>query len=408
MADKWVTYIDGLNKFYSTSSTSFSPTDKSNGVIEWDGSKYTGITEVYIETVQRETGTCLPNQFHAIQFQLYDYTNSTAIGTTTSYDSATSWAARRSSNIASSMPSGVAQLGVQIKKTCGTDTQMNSWRLVVVQEATSTPKTRIYIPVGGVTMSFGATYRAVTDPKKFKYDSDHYATIDAIYIGGTIRDDNAAYTATLKVDNAGQTDSIGTASVTGTTYDWAKSADVKADITDEETYQAYVTSDNRRGSGQIQNAYIIIDLSPVTKYQGVLTILTMGWLTSDSTYIEEDGFKHIYDNIWSGVSVVLTHASVLKKDVAATSADARIFDDGSGISGLDTSVGTTTYYWVESGSASEPADGSIIGFALKRSGGSVSDQVFSGVEFLLQAVTDITAETATTVVPLRMLMGVGL
>lgn len=396
MADKWVTYIDIVNKFYSTSSTSFVPTDKSIGVIEWDGSKYSGISEVYLEAVMRETGSCLPNQSHSIQFQLYDYTNTTAIGTTTSYDSATSWKARRSSNIEGSIPSGVAELGIQIKMSCGTAVELSGCRIVVVQTATATPKTRIYLPVGGsYTNIAGTTYNDKTDPKFFKYDADHYATIDAIYIGGTFRDANAGGTATLKVDNLTQTDELGNCQVSGTTYDWNKSGDVSANITDEETYVAYIKSSiSREGASTMQNAYIIIDLNPVTKYQGVLTISTYEWLEGSTTYTEEDIFEHIYDNIWSGVNVTLTQAGTLKKSAAMTTADCRVFDDTSAISGLDIGTGTTSYVWTEGGSNAEPADGSYIGMALKRTGGGVTDYTYSGVNFLLQEVTDITAFSA--------------
>jgi len=398
MADKFISFLNGCSATYQNATTSYYPTTGET-MIPWDGSKYTGITEVYIEISYFYDATgCTPNNQTGVSTQLYDITNTTEIANF--FDVTTDFELTRSSNIADSMPEGAANLEIRFYRSCGQYARMYSCRLVIIQEATVTPKTMIMIPIGAYSVSSSTSYTKLsggfgTDYEKhFGWDEDNYATIDNVYFWVVGKAD-AASTAYFKLATPAGASSVGEISTASTTWTDVKSADISGSITDDVDYTTWIKNTTSRKIGHISKAFIIIELSPVTKYQGVQTINAVGYYTAATTDVEYGGFKSFYYDDWSGVTQTDIYEATMKHTGAITPSYTGLYDDASKIETL--SNASVTYERERSSNTETITDDSELGTSVYIKAGGVGAS-YVGNCWLVQTVTDITAEEAVTTV----------
>ena len=401
MADKWYSYINGTGRNYTNTTTNYLPNDWSQGLIPWDSTKYSNIVAVYIEIDASADSTgCLPNAVAGVICQLYNVSDSVAVTNFTSTGS--NWEVRRSSDIKSSMPVGEKQLAIQWKKVCGTSVVSNSCRLVIVQEADSAPKTRICIPIGQYHPVIGSSYAKLSSAsinnyeRHWLWDEDKFATIDAIYFGITFKT-TTGETGYARLDTVAGGSSISGSEVTttNTAFEWQMSNDLKkANITDDTTYTTWMKTTGFLKSTWCASAFLIIDLSPVTKFQGTNTPQSTGFWDRATSYSEEVSFKSEYDNDWSGVTVAVYHEATMKVSAASTG-KCQLYDDGGALAGTELTTTSTSFERQRSSSITEPADGSDIGISVKNSVGGRTNTKCANMCFVYD-VSGITAVVTGT------------
>lgn len=392
MTSKWPSYLDWTNKQIAISGTSYGPTDGQGGFIPWDGSKYNGIIEVFVELDVASNATgCVPNQIPGVSWQLYNYTTSSVIaGPFFSFGAG--WNPRRSSNIASSMPAGPAILGIQFKKMCGTSAFSQGGRIVIYQQSTAQPKMMVLIPIGDNAVTNSINYESFdvsnTYEKHYEWLEANFNVIEDVFFGATIRNSAGGRTTNIQLQKVGGGSPIGTIGATTTTRTFVTSGSIKASIINGSIYTPFFKTSNALGQAQVENAFIIVVLNPMDKFQGVFSPNSMGWQDTSTSYGEEVSMHQIYDDIWQNLTVTISHQSTMKH-LSAISAETILFDDGVQWNASELSTASTAYVIVNSGALFQPVDQSIMSISVKETGGGRGDVGFSSNNWLLQTVSEI-------------------
>jgi len=415
--DSFVVDLDGSNGNVSNSTTSFYPTDAYiGGIIPFDGSKYSTIAYAYIELLALVTESCTPNQVPSITAQLYDYTASAVIGSPQTI-TATGGAYRYYRfplSIADDLPAGAGNLGLQFKKSgCTSSIIVTHWKLVLHMESSTNTKARLMLPIGAASSVISTSYGAfppsgiVPFEKHLPWDEDLFGdTIDAVYYGATIKA-TASETAYARTNDTSDADPLGEITTTSTTGEWKMSSDIKASITDGSTYGTQMKTSSAFTSASMQNGFIIVDVSDMTKYLNILSVNSGGYGNILTTYAVSTTRQAYYElNAWDGVTKSVKHVATLEQ-TGATSAETQLYDDGVAWGSTELTTTSSSPTLKVSGALTEPAHGSYLAMGVKRTGGARASGNVSN-NYVWQEVSDITSLTAVTSTPLRTLMGMGI
>jgi len=396
MADTFITFLNGCSASYGNSGTTYLPTTGET-MIPWDGSKYTGIKEAYIEISCYYDAGSSPPDVSGVTMQLYDVTNSNQLfaqhrGASTGYKLI------RTTDMSNYLPSGAANIEIRFKKSTGDSVTLYGSRLVIIQEATTTPKTMVMIPIGAFSNTSSTSYVKLSGgfgnnfEKHFLWDEDNYATIDNVYYWACLKVTGGA-TAYAKLATPAEANSVGEISTASASYTGVKSSDISGSITDDVDYTTWLKTSTARTFVYVSKAFLIIELSPVTKYQGVQTINAIGHYSSGTTDTELPHYQaHYYDD-WSGVTQTNNYEATMKYTGAISPSYTGLYDDSVKIETLGNSSAT---YVRDRGGTETIADDSVLGTSVYiKAGGDGSSYV--GNCWLVQTVTDITAETASAV-----------
>jgi len=185
--------INIIDQEFTTTSTTYVPTDNSLGLVHWDGTKYSDET-VYFEAVFRgSSGGGSPTFFAA----LFDSGGTEVSGSEVSAFAQTSYLRVRSGAI--TLTDGT-DYTVRIHRNNDTDTLIKAARLIVVQtNTTNITDTRTQVEVGNNQTGFtNTTYSALTDEKIYRYDQDQFAATPEA--SGDVE-----FHATLKIDDSADT-----------------------------------------------------------------------------------------------------------------------------------------------------------------------------------------------------------
>lgn len=415
VGDKFTSHINMLNTVSTTTSTSYTPTDGSLQQLEWDGSKYNGIYKAYLEISGYQTGTGLPNSMPALSVELYDVTNSTQL-TNVSRESS-SYGVARSYDFSSTLPSGVATLDIRYKNVSGTSATITGARIIIVQEVEATPKTRIYIPIGASVSRNLNTYKTCyqasmlggPEEKDWAYVASNFGTIDAMYYHANIKA-TSGYTSYAQLDTIAGGSSLATLSTTSTTPSLQKSSDISSSISDSTTYTTWVKSSAVRQYAYLYNAYIIIDLSPVTKYQNFLTYNASGEQVTATGWTEDRSMIATFNegtDYYDGITEVYKHYTTLWQ-INDTNVQTSFYDDSTRNSSADLLTTNSAPTVMESSALSGVADASLISQATNLNSTGFSTSGNCGWGALSIYITDISEIEEEVLVTLRMLNGVGL
>lgn len=286
-------HIDIIAEDFSTTSTSFTPTDGSLGMVEWDSIKYDPLTKIWFECVFEITyggsGT------GRVDVNLYDEIEGTPVVSGLLFTTITSAGTKRIEGQAEVAAIDLVDgdfYSVRIKVNNAIHTgRLISARIVIIQTGTIS-KTRIFIPVGynKATSSMSAIE---LEGKRWEQRIANFdGTIDAARFHATFRTSNAAATASVRLRNlTSATDEV-TLTTTATTYTIVKGTFTYPTANKEYTTQVFIS--NLTYQCQIKNAHIILDISGgPTKMEIPLLIFGNNDATSTSlVHIEVDGAYH--------------------------------------------------------------------------------------------------------------------
>lgn len=395
--DTWTSYINLLNVPSTVTSTSYPAANYGLGGIPWDGSKFSNIANAYFEMTSSYTGTCSPNTAPTVFGRIYDVTNSAEI-CTVSDGSLSGGSVIRSADCSANLPAGPADLIVQVKNGCQTNSTISGARLVVVQEAGESNYMRAFIPVGGYETDRSLSYARLGTAfgnyveKHYYWDEADWGTVDAAYFVATIKSDDAATTGYAILDTAVGGASMGEVSQVGTTWDLEISADISGSLVDNTTYTAWYKVGSSRKQVSIANAMIVVDLNPLTKYQAIYQFDGYGQTTSSTGWAENDNHMQLYDtgdtHFFSGVTEGNATYQTVLRHTSDTNMEASIYDDGVRNANADLLTTNTTFTRMESGALTIADDSEITqGYDLGASGFLKSGQVGDGK--ILKSITDI-------------------
>jgi len=402
LPDKWTSYINLLNTLYTTTSGTYEPTNYSLGAVPWDGSKYTNITEAYLEMVSSASGSCPPNSVPTTYARLYDVDNATEICSVLTVTPSEDETKRSTTNCADNLPSGTTTLRLEVKNGCQTSSTYTGARLIIIQEAQTEEdnnKMRVYIPLGGnkqmattnyIKLGSIAPAGSSSVEKHYYWDEDDFATIDAVYFGATLSA-TSGYTAYAKLDDVSGSGSVAELTETSTSPTWNISADISGSISDNTTYTTWIKTSESPQTMNIENAMLIIDLSSLTKYQTVQQFNGYGLNTTTTGWTEEDKHEVIYDSgddFFYNVTETTTHQGVLKH-IGDTDMEAGLYENDVHNTDGDISTTDTTFVLKESSAITSLDNGDVVaqGYDLGSSGFLVKGQVGDGK--LLRTVTSI-------------------
>ncbi len=273
---RWYSVINLTAFNFGTNSTSFVPTDGSICLLDWDGSKYSNIVAAYFETTGAVSGT----EPISYAVQLYDRTNVQEVASMSSLNSALN----RTPNIVDDLPSGNAVLDVRIASNSGgTTAALKSARLIIVQEEDSVNKTRVYLPVGQRFAIIGTTYQsgsgelsAIADCEhQYKWLDDNFENIENAYYHAVIKRDGSA-TASAKLDSVDEDDSISVLNSTSSSPELLISSDISGSLTNTTLYTSYIKNTDGRATTTMINAWIVVDLNPLRKFEFTYDVCAFG------------------------------------------------------------------------------------------------------------------------------------
>ncbi|MHA2060819.1 MAG: DUF2341 domain-containing protein [Candidatus Sifarchaeia archaeon] len=261
-----------LNKVYShTGDTTYSPADKSLGLIRWDEDKYTGAT-VYLEAVMYIDENDFDNT--SAQVQLYEAGGGLVSGSLASTTSEGGVYDRvRSSAITLTDDTDYT---IRIRTTTsGRTAYIKMAKLIIIQsDSTKITNTRTHIDIGDNQASFTNTsYASLGNPKYYKYDQDQFTPNPTSTTG------DISFHASLKIDDSGDSVYAQLWNISGTPAqvaelshngdtEWTLKtvADVDSDSdwdqSNDDQYEVRIRCNDDNGGGcigNIANATLLID-----------------------------------------------------------------------------------------------------------------------------------------------------
>lgn len=395
--DKFTSFINMLNTSLSTTSTSYTPTDGSLGMVSIPWGDFTDIVSIRLVARTGIVGSCTPNSSPTTYVQLYDRTNSAELAVV----QGTGNGVYKSDNFAGSLPAGTTLCDIRIKRGCQTSAAVYAAYLEVTQETSSETKTVIFIPIGAnvnaALTSYARTGYATTmiggarSQKHFLYEAADWSGITAAYVGATLYA-TATRTAYLKADTLGQTNQLAEFSETATTPQHHLSADVSGSIADGEEYTSFVKSSAIRSNAYIKNAYMRIHLTDPTKLLTMQPLNCRGIITKGSGWAEDAGGNQAKfvtgDDYFYNTTVALKHQAIICHE-SDTSMGGGIYDDGTRDTDADVSTTATSLERKVSGAITGIAVDSVLspGYNLGSTGFLVSGLL--GSNMLLHYITSI-------------------
>lgn len=363
--------------------------------IPWDGSKYDKIEQAFL--VVNIYGLGSGGDPTAIETaQLYDFTNSAEITTATG---GTGYGLFKSINCAGSLPSGAAELGVNLKLDYGVSCNLRGAWLVLklVAPANAQPiKARIIRDVGWtpkLRQLWNTTYTEVK-VKRLYYDSSKYDGVDNIYFGAYAKVNNAMVTGYWELWNNTDSSQLSELTWSETSYTYKTSSAISPT-----TAKEYTTRGKIGGFLAIfypRCAHIIIDCSDLSKYEYDLMIHND--MEGDSYYTTSSyayqNYQASYFNVSIGVTKILYHEMCAKQS-AGNTGNLKIQDDGVDMTNSVLSKTGSTYSRVRGGSAlTEPANLSTIS-ALGQGYTSGGGQLQTDVNRVIVEVSSFDKTTST-------------
>lgn len=359
---RWYSVANLVQRVFTTTSTSFVPTDGSITLFEWDGSKESNIIAAYFEV----NGNVIGGESKTWSVQLYDRTGASEIISV----SGTGAIISRSEDISSSLPSGVAILDVRVSASSGDTASLKSARLIIVREKNGVDKMRVYLPVGQQFGIRGSTYRSgsgelmVGDSEhQYKWLADNFDLIENAYFHANIKGSNSN-TSYAKLDSVDEDDAMGEVTTNNTVPTLLISSDIKSSLTNNTVYTQYIKNADGRSTTSAYNGWLVVDLNPVSKFEFSYDIAAFGkkedtntgWQTSPDyqlTYNTGDMWNFNLDSETIKFVTVLGHSG-------ATNIKGAVYDDGTrdATSEITETSGGANYN--EDTTIATIADGSVI------------------------------------------------
>jgi hypothetical protein len=245
--------IEIINQSHNTTGATYSPTDNSLGLIEWDSSKYTGATP-YFEAIIRTNDATAGRSARAA---LYDSAGNVVSGSEVTTLSTTF--VRLRSN-ALTLADG--QYTVRISnENASYIAYIQAARLIIQQtDTTKITDTQTHIDVGNNQTATSDSYLPLTDKKIYYYDADVFTPAPTAYFEATLSSDTALATAAAALYENGSTCTAQVSgsevSVTGTDWGLVKSSSIT--LSDNTEYMVCILAENGT-TAKIANARIILN-----------------------------------------------------------------------------------------------------------------------------------------------------
>lgn len=267
--------IDIINAQITTTSTSYTPTSGTGGIIGINISAYDNVTEIYYEEMGQFIYTGVPNGGGSGQTRLYSNSNST--GLTESEVSLTgSSILKRSGNITYLFSNKTQNLSVQVKAGTDTTTIVYGARLVILQDGNIT-KTRTYIPLGesGSNNNGNATpLDEIPIPKRWIWNASDYGGNITVYFSGTwYRQSLAGNVYISLLDRTSASDITGTRMLHGgITPLYNTTKNITNLLTNGHELSAGWGEDGLLSNVVQRNAFLIIDQININTSNPIMTI----------------------------------------------------------------------------------------------------------------------------------------
>jgi glycosyltransferase involved in cell wall biosynthesis/transposase len=177
--------VNIIDQTYTTASTTDAPADNSLGLVNWDGTKYSG-DGVYFEAVLKNDGT------HTSTATLYSSGGSSV---SSSGVSTTSSSYTRVRSSALTLTNGT-DYSVRLNTTSGGSASIIAARLIVVQtSATLISDTSTQVEVGDNETTTSSSLASLSNPKLYKYDDSKYSPSPTAYFEATLKVSGTASTS---------------------------------------------------------------------------------------------------------------------------------------------------------------------------------------------------------------------
>lgn len=183
--------INIINQEYTTTNTTYSPTDNSLGLILWDGSAYTGET-VYFEALI-SCDTCSGGNT-AAQVSLYTDAGAAVANANVSTTSSSYTLVRSSAITADLVEDEEYTVRLKVDATSGT-AKIKAARLIILQaDGSALTDTVHQIELGSNQEIGSTTYSELTDPKYYYYNEDQYSGSKTAYLEATMKGEAGSFT----------------------------------------------------------------------------------------------------------------------------------------------------------------------------------------------------------------------
>jgi len=373
IGDNITTYIPLSGQTTATTSTTYTPTDGSLCQIEIPWDDYTNIKSAKLVVCSLANGTTgCGEEAASMSAQLYDRTNSAQIATAT----ATGGGINRGSDFLGSIPSGTSLCDLRIKRGCQTGGgSVFHVYIEIIQETEGTTDYVIFQDVGAVSDVTNTTYSTMghgnslllggsnRTESHFLYTTDDWDGVGDVYYGANFRSNNAAYTASIKLDDTGQSSALASFTTTATVPTHQISSSIS--LTNLKDYTTFGKISTRRQHCYSINEYIRIHLTDPTKFMTACPVDTEGIPYTTATWtLHNNQDRCIFNSgttYYEGdsLTIVNKHQAVLMHS-GDVSANASLGDDNT--QDIEANVTTTqtsmTRSW--SGAITGIADQSII------------------------------------------------
>jgi hypothetical protein len=406
----WVPIANLLNGVLTTTSVSYVDT---NFRIPWDSTKYDEIQDVRLVVNATATYSGAPNSGGSMTTELYDFTNAASIGTV-NHGSA-GYSTNESANLAGSMPTGAALLGVRVKFNSGDNANIRNatlWARVHAPADAGSIQARIIRDVGYVPPSRFLTPTTYTEAqaKRLLYTSANYGDTVAVYFGAWV---SAVASGTGYWELWNNTDSSQTSELTWTSAGYATSAALS--LTTAKEYTSRVKRSGDIGDDfTFRNAHLIFDISDLTKFEADVLVAVdrnNGVLFNTNAYVDAN-----YSMNWKpegvGVTKTLYHEAVAKKNTGTDVGKVKLYDvpGASDIANTELSFNSTTITRTRGGSAfaedTEAQELTLYGQGYTTTSSTLQVDVSRAIG-LFTGFTETDPEPEVTTSPLLTLMGVG-
>jgi hypothetical protein len=274
---------------YSTTSTTAAPTDNSLGIFYLDLDDYPDST-IYFEAVLA-CDTCTGGNESATA-HLYTSGGSPITNASVTTDE-TGFTLVRSNNIYSNLSAtGEYTVRLLLDATSGT-AYLKTTRLIILQSATNITTTQAQIELGNTTQTSSDTYEVIQGPKIFRFDANRFDPTPQIFFEATLSSDDAsgiAYAALSSSTTCASTVTGSEISVTGTSWDRDRSANIFSNLTDDVDYWVCVKT-STGDQANIATAKLIIsqtDLDGILKTQTIQHYISYPQTDDDNTYTSQD------------------------------------------------------------------------------------------------------------------------
>ena len=383
---------DCLNYGTTVTSTTYTPTTGSTGMIRFNMADFDGTVAVYLEFNETISYSGVLDAYADGFCRLYDFTNSASVtGSEVEFSSS---GRKRSGNISSYFSGkGDVSIYLQIKAGNGfTTVVVYGWRIVVIQSGTIS-KICHYVSLAGNDAVTGTTYAEEARPKKYAYDGTLFdGTKVVIFAATLVGDGTSTMYAELydKTANAaiGSTE-VSTASATEV---FLESGNIAGSLTNGNELTTYVKRANG-SQGIIRNAFLIIEQTGINngtgKFQSVMQI-TNNYRTSTSTTYDIGLINNYYDpSDWTSATIDFKGEYIIKRTAFSGTPNGRahLTDDTVEIDSSEVITTNTSYERKTSGSLTPPSAASLINDGIKIVGTGTSPTVYITSARVLLTIT---------------------